>query len=135
MTRAYLDSNMVIAIVEDGPPGAAYMREWLRQHVGPAGAVVVSDLVRVECRVKPLRTGDTSLLADYDRYFAQSDVGVARLTPSVCDRAAEIRAHERRSLADALHLAAAIEAGCDVFVTADQRLRGFAGLPVVVLSP
>jgi predicted nucleic acid-binding protein len=43
-------------------------------------------------------------------------------------------AAHRYETADALHLAAAVEAGCETFVTADKRLAGFPGLTVVVLD-
>jgi hypothetical protein len=36
-------------------------------------------------------------------------------------------------LADSLHLAAAVEAGCDRFLTNDTRLSAFTALPVEVL--
>jgi len=35
---------------------------------------------------------------------------------------------------DALHLAAALEARCDLFLTNDRRLRSFPGLAVEVLT-
>ena len=40
---------------------------------------------------------------------------------------------KRYGLADALHLAAAIESGCDVFLTNDDQLSGFPDIAVEVL--
>jgi len=40
---------------------------------------------------------------------------------------------KRYSLPDSLHLAAAIEAGCDVFLTNDNQLAGFPEITVEVL--
>jgi predicted nucleic acid-binding protein len=40
---------------------------------------------------------------------------------------------KRYGLADALHLAAAIEAGCDVFLTNDNQLATFPDITIEVL--
>jgi len=53
---------------------------------------------------------------------------------AVFDRAAAIRAHHSVKPLDALHLAAASEARCDIFLTNDQRLRSVPGLAVEVLA-
>jgi uncharacterized protein len=95
---------------------------------------MVSDLVRMECLVLPIRLGDTRLEAQYRAFFAQPDVQVVAITPAVCDRAARIRAAHHFKPMDALQLAAAVEHGANVFLTADNRLGAFAGLTVEVLS-
>jgi hypothetical protein len=46
---------------------------------------VASDLTRLECRVKPLRMGDTMLLADFDHFFANDLAEVIALTRTVMD--------------------------------------------------
>ncbi len=75
-----------------------------------------------------------TLLAECDLFFQGSDVQVAPIGQSACDRATQIRAvHRHRSL-DALHLATAIEAGCGLFLTNDQRLGSFPDIPIEVLT-
>jgi len=51
----------------------------------------------------------------------------------VFDRATVIRATNNFKLADSLHLAAAVEAGCDRFLTNDNRLSVFTDIAVEVL--
>ena len=87
----------------------------------------------MECRVGPLRAKDATLLAQYDHVFAAPDQLVLPLTGQVCDRAAVIRADYGFSTPDALNLAAAVEAGCAVFLTNDARLSRFPALTVEVL--
>lgn len=93
----------------------------------------VSDLVRLECRVKPIQSGDSAKLAVYDAFFARPDLCRVAITTAVFDRATSIRAANAYRLADSLHLAAAAEAGCDRFLTNDNRLSGFADILVEVL--
>ncbi len=95
--------------------------------------IAVSDVVRLECRVKPLMLGDTAKLAVFDAFFVRPDVRLVPITTAVFDRATVIRAMHKFQLADSLHLAAAVESGCDRFLTNDTRLSSFTGIPVDVL--
>jgi predicted nucleic acid-binding protein len=135
MSRLYLDANVVIRLIEDEPARRAAVWDILAAHGGPDRMIVVSDLVRLECRVKPMAAGDAALLDPYARYFASPDVTVITLPTPVYDRATEIRARSRYGLADALQFAAAIESGCDSSVTGDVRLAGFSDIPVVLVGP
>jgi predicted nucleic acid-binding protein len=95
--------------------------------------VALSDLTRLECRIKPLRLGATKILADFDAFFTRPDVRFVPVSTAVFDRATAIRAAHNFKLGDLLHLAAAVEAGCDRFLTHDFRLSAFTGIPVEVL--
>jgi predicted nucleic acid-binding protein len=55
------------------------------------------------------------------------------LNSAVYDRAAEIRAQHGFKTPDAIHLAAAIESGCDRFLTNDRRLARFTGITVEIM--
>ena len=130
----FLDTNIVVYLIERtpyfGPAAAARTQSLLSQ----GERLVVSDLVRMECRVRPLRLEDAVTLAAFDRYFGSEDVEVVPITSAVCDRAAAIRARERFRPMDALHLAAAIERGCERFLTYDLRLSTFPEIAVEVLA-
>ena len=95
--------------------------------------VAVSDLTRLECRVKPLQLGDTLRLSKFDGFFGLSDVRMVPITTAVYDRATVIRATHGIKTLDAIHLAAAVEGGCDLFLTNDMRLSNFHDLPVEAL--
>ena len=95
--------------------------------------IAISDLVRLEYRVRPLKLGDTAKLTLFDAFCSHPDVVVVPITRAVFERATDIRAAHRVKLGDTLHLAAAVEAGCDRFRTNDARLSAFTGVPVDVL--
>ena len=95
--------------------------------------VVISDLIRLECRVGPLRLNDAAKLALFDGFFAQTNVEKAPLTTPVFDRAAVIRANHGFKALDAINLAAAVEYGCDRFLTNDVRLARFTDVTVEIL--
>jgi predicted nucleic acid-binding protein len=129
----YLDSNIVIYLIEQpaqlGPRATARIAEM----VASGDGIVVSDLTRLECRANAVATGDQLTLAQYDAFFSQAIERLMTLTTAVVDRATMIRSQCRFKTPDALHLAAAIEARCQVFLTNDSRLAGFLGIKVEIL--
>jgi predicted nucleic acid-binding protein len=135
MAAVYVDASILIPIVQGSPAERAQQSARLEEKIGRGATWVVSDLVRMECRVRPLARGDSSMLADVERFFSSPDIVCLSFFPRVFDRAAFIRAQFGYRTPDALHLAAAVEAGCDAFVTADRQLGRFTGLPVTVLRP
>ena len=129
--RVYLDTAPIIYLVERVEPFASITQQRLGQ---PGVVQVCSDLSRLECRVKPLREGDTALLADYDDYFVLTVSEIVPLSRKVVDRATDLRARYGFKTPDALQLAAAIEGGCDVFLTNDHRLDRCSEIRVDVIS-
>lgn len=130
--RVYLDTAPVIYLVEEVPNYA----ELVDRRVSVADVIqVASDLTRMECRVKPLREGNTALLQDYDDYFAEVVEETVVLSRAVIDRATDIRARYGFRTPDALHLAAAVVSGCDVFLTNDYRLNRFPDIAMDVIQP
>src|SRR5262249_46356846 len=77
--------------------------------------IVVSDLVRMECRVDPIRKGDNLRLARFDGFFVRPDVQVVPLTTAVFDRATQVRATYGYKTIDSIDLAATLEAGGGLF--------------------
>lgn len=95
--------------------------------------IAVSDLTRLECRVKPLARGDAVKLAGFDAFFTRPDVLKVPLTTAVYERATLRRARYSFKLGDSLHLAAAIENGCNAVLTNDARLSRCTDIVVEVL--
>jgi predicted nucleic acid-binding protein len=131
----YLDSNIVIYAVEQPPPFGPKAMARLGAARASGDRFTVGDSTRLECRCQPLRRKDAGLLRLFDIFFAAPDMRVVPLPTAVFDRATTIRADFKYRLPDALHLAAAVESACDVFLTNDARLAGFKDISVEVLPP
>jgi predicted nucleic acid-binding protein len=95
--------------------------------------IAISDLVRLEYRIKPLFNGDNIKLSLFDAFCSQPNVQVVPMSTAVFDRAALIRVTHKFKLGDSLHLAAAMESRCDRFLTNDLRLSAFTGVPIEML--
>ncbi len=132
MPRIYLDSAPLIYLVENVAPYAAALMTRL---AAPNTFQVCSELTRLECRVKPIRDSEPALLAAFDSYFANIITLVLPLSRQTIDQATELRARYGLKMPDALHLAAAISAGCDLFLTNDPRLKHCTEIAIEMVRP
>ena len=130
----YLDSMIVIYLIEGPGPFRIRARARLAQITAAGDETAISHLIRLECRVKPIRASDASLLADYDAFFNAPALLRFPLPEPVFERATEIRAQYGFKLGDSLNLATAVEHGCGLFLTNDVQLRRFPDIPVDVLT-
>ncbi len=131
MKFAYLDTLIAIYLVEGKPSERQRARTHVASLLAAGFSFAISDLTRLECLVRPLRQNDALLLQEFAKFHSVQKV--IPLPGSAFDRAAQIRATHGFKLADALHLAAAIEFGCDRFLTNDQKLARFPEITVEIL--
>jgi uncharacterized protein len=130
----FLDSNPVIYLIEQPAAFGSKATARVTTLLADGERLAVSDLVRMECQVGPLKANDPVLLAQYVMFFQSPEMSVLAISPTVCDRAARIRAEYGFKPLDSLHLAAAVEHGCTLFLTSDAQLKRFRGVPVEILS-
>lgn len=133
MSRIYIDSNLLIYLLDSVGPLQVRAARRLAALSSGGDRPMVSWLVRLECRLGPLKRSDLRTVADFDTFFASPTLEWAAMTEAVYDRAAHISAGSGLKVQDSLHLAAAVEAGCGSFLTNDAALARFTGLPVEVL--
>ncbi len=131
--RVYCDSVVVIYYLEGAPTFRARATVKLGVLWSVGDILVVSDLVRLECRILPIRLRDAVRLFEFDTLFGQPNVELVPITSAVFERATIIRATHNFRLGDSLHLAAAAEGHCDRFLTNDTRLAAFTDIHVEVL--
>jgi predicted nucleic acid-binding protein len=140
----YLDTVVVIYAVEGNAADQQRALNHLAALEQAGNCFAISELTRTECLVPVFGPGGGQRLSDFFRFFHGPNLRTLDLTAAAHVRASAIRgghayaavppAQPRRyGLADALHLAAAIEWGCDVFLTNDNQLAGFPDITVEVL--
>ena len=118
MGLIYLDACLLIYAIESHPVWFNPVREALASQ--PESQFAISPLVKMECLVKPIRLGDTTLQWRYEAGLAQF-VQVA-MTEAVFLQAAQLRPRFNLKTPDALHLACAQHHGCAALWTNDDRL-------------
>ncbi len=102
----FLDAAPVIYLIEQPPIFGPKAKVRVAALVGSGERLAVSDLVRMECQVGPLKVNDSALLARYASFFYSPDISVLAVSAAVCDCAARIRAQYGFKPLDSLHLAA-----------------------------
>jgi predicted nucleic acid-binding protein len=137
----YLDTAIVIYAVEGNPAEQQRALNHLAALEQAGHRFAISELTRTECLVPVFGPGSGQRLSDFFRFFHGPNLRTFTLTAAMHLRASAIRgaftyaaippAQPRRyGLADALHLAAAIESGCDVFLTNDNQLANFPDIKI-----
>jgi predicted nucleic acid-binding protein len=117
MQRIYLDTNIIIYLVEN-TPNASQVRAYLQAQV--ASILCSSNLALMECLVKPLRQGNLPLQQRFLAFFQSLELVPARR--QIFIRAAHIRAMAQLRTPDALHLAFASCGKCDTLLTGDAQI-------------
>lgn len=129
----FLDANPVIYFVEQPPIWGVKAKTRIAALIASGEMLAVTDIVRMECLVGPFKQQDAKSEGDFRAFFS-SDVLILPITARVGENAARIRATYGLKPLDSLHLAAAIEHGCTLFITNDGRLSSFPSIPIEILS-
>ena len=137
----YLDTVIVIYAVEGNPDDKKRAKVHLDALEKAGHRFAISELTRTECLVPVFGPGGGQRMSDFFRFFHEPNLRTLSLTAAMHVRASAIHGGhtypaiapaqpKRYGLADALHLAAAIEFGCEVFLTNDNQLANFPDITV-----
>ena len=135
MSLLYLDSCIIIYLIEGEPFFHQGARKALAEMRFKGARLAVTRLSKLECRVMPKRKGNLGLLDQYERFFAMPSLAWLDFSPEVFDLATDLRAFQNLKTPDALHLAAAIYHGCAEFWTHDLRLKTAALNHLKIVNP
>lgn len=133
----FLDANALIYLLEGTRPVAATVRSKLKELAAehPGLILGMSALSRLECRVGPMKAGNSKTLAAYDTFFAKPGLTLVSLSDTVVDLATAIRVEHGLKTPDALQAACCLQFGPKhVFLTGDQAFTRVAGLHTQLLD-
>jgi predicted nucleic acid-binding protein len=129
----YADANVLIRLLEGTPAVRAPLEARLLPLRGTGRFLATSRLSRLECRCKPLRAGDTVLLALYEALFHGPEIQLVEITADIVEKATELRSNLNLKTPDAIHLASAILSKAAAFLTGDKTLARCGEVPVEIL--
>lgn len=124
MSRIFLDTNIFIYFYEDAGPLTALTRSLLERLDQRGDQIVTSTLTLGELLVHPLRTGNEKLAALYAQVLQPPSIEVIPFDRASSATFARIRLDKSIKPPDAIQLACAAAARCDLFITNDTRLTG-----------
>ncbi len=130
-----LDTAPIIYYLEANPEFGPIIRPVLDAVIGGEIQAVVSSLIVTELLVHPLRENNTELLARYEELLEGTpSLTVLDLTTTIAKTAAVLRAAYNLKTPDAIHLATALEAGVEVFITNDAALKRVLEVKVLTVQ-
>lgn len=132
--RVYLDSNVLIYLLEDSPIWGAHAVALLCACASRQVDAVVGDGVVAEVMVGAIRSPGEGLSRQTAELFSDGPLTVVSHNRAMFLEAARIRAHHGGQLLDALHIATAMEAGCDAVISHDARMPRLPEMPVLRLD-
>ncbi len=134
--RAYLDANVFIYALNAFPPLVPVLTALFTLIDHGHLQATTSELTLAEPLVKPIRDKDLpAQQACQGILLNDTRVALVPITRQTLIESARLRATTSLKLPDAIHLATASLAGCDVFLTNNAGCRApNAPVPVVLLS-
>lgn len=122
--HVYLDSNIVITILEHTAPLSQPQKRFIDSLETGQISGISSHLTLAECLVKPMRESNEQAIEAVLQFLEnQEHVDLVPVSRDILVKAAEIRAVSGTKLPDAIHLATAVAAGCQTFLSDDKGIR------------
>jgi predicted nucleic acid-binding protein len=121
-STVYLDTNAIIYLTEGNPNFKASIESLFVELEKSGARLITSELTYTEVLVSPFKTDDVALASAYERLL-DTLVEPIPLGRQEMFMAARLRANTPKlRTPDALHLATAILANADLFVTGDAGI-------------
>jgi Predicted nucleic acid-binding protein, contains PIN domain len=133
--RLYIEAAPLVYYVEENPNYAERMEAIIGAIEDTPIEAVSSVITLTEVLTHPLRLGQTRFEQEYrDILLHSSGFRLLPVTAETADIAAHLRARYNLRTPDALHVATAIGAGCDAFLTNDRDIKRVTALRVLLLD-
>jgi predicted nucleic acid-binding protein len=130
-----VDSSIFIYFIEAHSLFSPLIRPLFQQVDEGRRELVTSALTLLEVLVVPYRIGNQLLADRYERLLTQSrGIRIVEISRNHLRAAARLRAGTGVKTPDSLQLVAAMDAGCQTFITNDRGLPALPGLRVLQLS-
>jgi predicted nucleic acid-binding protein len=133
--RIYIESAPLIYYIEENPTYVSRIDTIIEAIENTPIDAVSSVIALTEVLIHPLKLGKTKIEQEYRDILINS--GQFRLLPvtmSIADSAAGLRARYNLRTPDALHIATAIDDGCDAFLTNDNGLKRVTEITILILD-
>ena len=128
-----LDSSIFIYFIEEDRRLLPVLEPLFSAIAAGDLAAATSGLTLLEVLVQPLRANLPALAEAYERILTRSaGITLVPLHPRLLRMAAHLRATTGMKTPDAIQLAAALIAGCTVFLTNDRRIPAVPGIRVLL---
>jgi predicted nucleic acid-binding protein len=135
VTQLGFDTPPFIYFVERHPAYVNLVRAVIQRVDSGAILGCASVVTLTEVLTQPIRFGNITLELSYRNLLLQSrNFALISIDPVIAKQAADLRARYNLRTPDALQIAAALNAGCEAFLTNDAGLKRVAELRIIILD-
>ena len=122
MSRIFFDTNLFIYLLEDEGERGARVSAIIQRMSDRRDELLTSTLTLAEVLVKPLAMGDVEWADRYEKLLNTPGVTLLGFDRASARIYAQLRQDKTLKPPDAIQLACAASAKCDLFITNDDRL-------------
>ena len=135
--RVYFDVNMFIYALEPTQDMQAYfatVTQLFQMAVAQHIIAMTSELTLAEALVGAYKNNQALVTLYEEMISDRADLAVYPIDRRILTTAALLRSNQKTTLADAIHVATALNNGADFFITQDKRLQTTEGLQKLTLD-
>ncbi len=133
--KVFLDTAPLIYFLDNDIQFCGKMREILEFILNSGKKLITSSVTCEEYLVYPYRTANQEKADVFFEFTDDCHIDIIPITVEIAKKAAAIRAQFPHFKGmDAMQLAAAITAGCDMFLTNDKQLRQFSEIKCITVE-
>jgi predicted nucleic acid-binding protein len=134
LSRIFFDTNLFIYLLEDFGALTRKTKNLIERMIERQDELITSALTVGEVLVKPLANNDSDWADRYEKLLDTPGISVVPFDRAAARIFAQLRADRTLRAPDAIQLACAAQAKCEVFITNDDRLsrRLVPGLHFIV---
>lgn len=131
----YIDANIFIYFLDGQEPFASMVTPFLEKVM--LGEIIgcTGDAVIAEVMVHPYKLGNLAMIEQFKAFFGQENfLSILSHDGKAFDLAASISGKKGMKLVDSLHMATALQTGCDYLITHDKGIKSVDGISIIQLS-
>ena len=133
--KVFLDTAPVIYFLDEDMNFGVKSRSIIEEILLQGKTIAASAITCMEYLVYPYRTNNSEKIEAFSDFIEEVGIPILTIGALTAAKAAQIRARYPAFKAmDALQLATAVLAGCDVFLTNDNQLRQFDELHCITVE-
>lgn len=122
--KIFLDTSPIIYFMEESDLYFAKMKDILQHIIDEDIDLCTSAITYEEYEVGPFKNNNIQLISKFEKFILDMDIEVIDVDRTIASKAAMIRSgYPGYKGMDALQIACAVSAGCDLFFTNDKQLR------------
>lgn len=135
VAKIFFDTAPFIYLVENHATYYQKVADYLTQSLTDNAMLETSVLTYTEFCAKPEQLGRPDLLLDFDELLRDFDFQMREICLAVATLAYQLQArYAGLKGIDAMQIATAVNAGCNIFLTNDRELKNIREIQVVVVA-